>query len=161
MKLSTSLVIGALLFTACSGNGESHPLPVIDAATAASLQARAFQRACRDVVCAGAPIYAPATTPDDVRQSILALFTDEVEYLTDVEIEQRTTSEGRFADGATLIGVRGPGVTERRDVFGVNVSISKGHRDFHGRTYLFLWNGSEWADVSPDAVNVTVTSSVS
>lgn len=50
--------------------------------------------------------------------------------------------------------------TEQDNVTGVNVSISKGYRDFNGRTYLFLWTGTEWADASPDAVSVTVTSSV-
>jgi hypothetical protein len=96
-----------------------------------------------------------------VRRAVLAQYTDEVQYLSESEIAQRTSPEGRFADGATMIGVRGVLNTERDDVKGVNVWISKGHRDFNGRTYLFVWNGNEWADTSPDAVGVTVTSSVS
>lgn len=161
MRFITVLMIVAFLFVACSDSDESRPVPEVDAATAAALQARAFQRACLDVICAGAPIYAPGTTPDAVRRAILAQYTDEVQYLSESELEQRTTPEGRFIDGATLIGVRGPVTIERTDVLGVNVSISKGNRDFNGRTYLFLWNGTEWADTSPSAVNVTVTSSVS
>ncbi len=117
-------------------------------------------RACRDVICAGAPIYAPDSTPDSVRMALLQ-YTDEVQYLTQPQIEQRYSPEGRFEDGATFIGVESVQSTERADVQGVNVSISRGRYDFVGRTYLFQWDGGVWVDASPDAVDVTVTSSVS
>ena len=161
MRAITALLVVAFLLAACSTNDDSRPAPAVDESTAAALQARAFQRACQDVICAGAPIYAPDSTPDAVRQAIFAQYTDEVQYLSESEIERRTSPEGRFADGATFIGVESVHSTGRDDVKGVNVSISEGYRDFNGRTYLFVWNGSEWADTSPDAVSVTVTSSVS
>jgi hypothetical protein len=94
-------------------------------------------------------------------RAIVAQFTDEVQYLNESEIAQRTSPEGRFFDGATLNSVDSVQSTERVDVKRVDVGISKGHLDFNGRTYLFLWSGDRWGDTSPDAVNVTVTSSVS
>lgn len=162
MRMTLVVLIVVLLVTAgCSSSSDSDPPPTIDAATEVELQVRAFMRACQDVICAGAPIYAPDTTPNSVRQAILERYTDETVYLDEVETERRTSSEGRFVDGGTLIGVEGVHSTEQDDVVGVNVSISKGYRDFNGRTYLFAWTGTEWVDASPDAVSVTVTSSVS
>jgi len=155
------LVVVSLCLAGCSANDDSEPVPDVDASAAVELQARAFQRACQDVICAGAPIYAPDSTPEAVREAIVAQFTDEVQYLNELEIEKRTSSEGRFSNGATMITVESVQSTGRDDVKSVNVAISKGYGDFNGRTYLFLWNGSKWVDTSPDAVNVTVTSSVS
>lgn len=154
-------VVASLLGVGCSSSDDSQPAPNVDASMAAELQARAFQRACQDVICAGAPIYAPDSTPQAVRSAIVAQFTDEVQYLSESEIEQRTSPDGRFSEGATLISVDTVESTGRADVKSVNVGISKGYRDFNGRTYLFLWSGDQWSDTSPDAVNVTVTSSVS
>ena len=96
-----------------------------------------------------------------VRQAIANQFTGEVQYLSDSELEQRTDSNGRLSDGATMISVESVRSTERDDTVGVNVGISKGYRDFTGRTYLFVWENNQWVDTSPDAVNVNVTSSVS
>ena len=150
----------SLLIAACSSNTAVAPIPSLDSSTSAELQARAFMRACRDVICAGAPIYAPDSTPDSVRMALLQ-YTDEVQYLTQPQIEQRYSPEGRFEDGATFIDVESVQSTERTDVQGVNVSTSRGRYDFVGRTYLFQWDGGVWVDASPDAVDVTVTSSVS
>lgn len=161
MRASVGLLVATLLVAGCSTTDESRPVPDVEASTAVELQSRAFQRACQDVLCAGAPIYAPGSTPEPVRNAIVAQFTDEVEYLNDSEIEERTSSEGRFFDGATLISVESVRSTAREDVKGVDVGVSRGYRDFNGRTYLFLWSGGQWVDTSPDAVNVTVTSSVS
>ena len=155
------LAVASLLVVGCSTSDESQPAPNVDASTAAELQARAFERACQDVICAGAPIYALDSTPQPVRAAIVAQFTDEVQYLSEPEIEERTSPDGRFSDGATLIRVDTVESTGRADVKSVNVGISKGYRDINGRTYLFLWRGGQWVDTSPDAVNVTVTSSVS
>ena len=155
------LVVVSLLVVGCSNGDESRSAPDVDAPTEAELQARAFQRACQDVICTGAPIYAPDSTPQVVRAAIVAQFTDEVQYLSGSEIGQRTSPEGRFFDGATLIRVDSVQSTVRADVKSVDVGISKGELDFNGRTYLFLWSGDRWGDTSPDAVNVTVTSSVS
>ncbi len=159
---TTLVVLIAVLLIAvgCSSSDESDPAPTIDAATGVDLQVRAFMRACQDVICSGAPIYAPDSTTAELRQAILETYTDEVEYLSESEMEKRTNSDGRFADGATLVAVESVRGTERDDVKAVNVGISRGFRDFNGRSYLFVWNGTEWADASADAVNVTVTSSV-
>ena len=149
----------ALFFAACSPGAGAAPVP--DETVSAQLQARAFMRACQDVICSGAPIYAPDSTPDAVRDAILDLYTDEVQYLTDSQVEERTNADGRFADGGILIST-GPGHgTESGDVVAVDVGLSRGFREYVGRTYLFVWDGTEWADTSPDAVDVTVTSSVS
>ena len=155
------LIVALASVTGCSPTDDAQPVPAIDESTAVELQVRAIQRACQDVICSGAPIYAPDSTPDAVRKAILETYTDEVEYLSESEMEKRTNSDGRFADGATLIVVESVGSTERDAVKAVHVGISKGFRDFNGRTYLFVWNGTEWADASADAVNVTATSSVS
>ena len=124
------LVVALLLVAGCSTNGDSEAAPDVDALTTAQLQARAFQRACLDVICAGAPIYAPDLTPETVREAIVAQFTDEVQYLKESEIEQLTLPDGRFSDGATLISVESVQSTGRDDVKSVNVAISKGYRDF-------------------------------
>ncbi len=155
MVLSMSLFVAA-----CTSGDSTRSIPSIDAPTSAEIEARAFMRACRDVICAGAPIFAPDSTSDSVRQAIIQ-FTDEVEYLSRSQVEEMYSSEGRFEDGATLIGVGRVVGTEREDVRGVNVSVSRGFNDSVRRTYLFLWDGKEWVDTSPDAVDVTVTSSVS
>ena len=156
-----ALIVASLIVVGCSSSHDSEPAPTVDAATEAELQVRAFMRACQDVICAGAPIFGHDATPDLIRQAIRERYTDEVEYLDEAEIEQRTSPNGRFEDGGTLIGVEGVHSTEQDNVMGVNVSISRGYRDFNGRTYLFIWTGTEWADASTDAVSVTVTSSVS
>ena len=75
------LVVALLLVAGCSTNGDSEAAPDVDALTTAQLQARAFQRACLDVICADAPIYAPDSTPETVREAIVAQFTDEVQYV--------------------------------------------------------------------------------
>lgn len=155
------LVVVSLLVVGCSKGDVSESAPDVDASMEAELLARAFQRACQDAMCTGAPIYAPDSTPQAVRAAIVAQFTDEVQYLSESEIAQRTLPEGRFFDGATLISVDSVQSTERADVKSVDVGISKGQLDFNGRTYLFLWSGDRWGDTSPDAVNVTVTSAVS
>jgi hypothetical protein len=159
-SMITVLVVASLLGVGCSAGGGADA-PEIDAATAAQLQARAFQRACMDVICPGAPIYAPESTSEAIRQAIVTQFTDEVQYLSDAELEPRTGRDGRFSDGATMITVERARSTGRDDVAGVDVAISKGFRDFTARTYLFLWKNNQWVDTSPDAVDVTVTSSVS
>ena len=156
MVLSMSLFVAA-----CTSTDSTGSIPSIDASTSAEIEARAFMRACRDVICAGAPIFAPDSTSDSVRQAIIIQFTDEVEYLSRSQVEEMYSSEGRFEDGATLIGVGRVVGTEREDVRGVNVSVSRGFNDSVRRTYLFLWDGKEWVDTSSDAVDVTVTSSVS
>jgi hypothetical protein len=161
MRAVVGLLVVVLLVAGCSNGDTPESAPDVDASTEAELQARAFQRACQEVICAGAPIYAPDSTPEAIRLAIVAQFTDEVQYLSELEIEQRTSPEGRFSDGATLISVDSVQSTGRADVKSVNVGISRGYRDFNGRTYLFLWSGSRWTNTSPDAVNVTVTSSVS
>ncbi len=135
-------------------------MPEIDDGTRAELAARAFTRACMDVICAGAPIYAPDSTPDAVREEILA-FTDEVEYLDEDQTEQKADANGRFPDGAVMIRVRTVHGTERDGVVAVDVGLSRGPHDFVGRTYLFVWDGAQWNDTSADAVDVTTTSAVS
>jgi hypothetical protein len=161
MKSVVAVLVAVVLFgSGCSQDSDATP-PRIDDTTAAQLQARAFQRACIDVICAGAPIYARDSTSDAVRDAIAAQFTDEVQYLSDSQLEQRTDTDGRFPDGATLISVESVRSTSRADVKRVDVGISKGYRDYNGRTYLFVWKDDEWTDTSPDAVDVTVTSSVS
>lgn len=155
------LVAVSLAAAGCSSSNDAEPAPTVDSVTEADLQARAFMRACQDAHCAGAPIYAPDTTSDPVRQAIVEQHTDEVLYLSQSEIEARYSSGGRFNDGATMFDAQSVHRTERDDVRRVDVWISRGQFDFLGRTYLFLWDGTQWVDTTPDAVNVTVTSSVS
>jgi hypothetical protein len=162
MKALVATVLAVtLLAVACTTGASSDSVPEIDDGTRAELAARAFTRACMDVICAGAPIYAPDSTPDAVRDAILDLYTDEVQYLTDSQVEERTNADGRFADGGILISTGPVHGTESGDVVAVDVGLSRGFREYVGRTYLFVWDGTEWADTSPDAVDVTVTSSVS
>ena len=157
-----ALVVAILLIgSACTSVGSGDPVPEMTPELSAQIQARAFARACRDVICAGAPIYAPASTSPAVREAILEQFGTEVEYLEQSQFDELYGSDGRFANGATMIRVDTVDATRRNDVVGVDVGISRGQYDFVGRTYLFLWNGTAWIDTSPDAVDVTVTSSVS
>ena len=158
----TALVVAALLVVAaCTTAGSGEPVPELTPELSVQLQARAFMRACQDAACAGAPILAPDSTPPAVRQAIIELFTDEVEYLTDSQRDERFDTNGQHSSGATMIDVVGVAATERGDVIGVDVWIGRGPFDFVGRTYLFLWNGTQWIDTSSDAVDVTVTTSVS
>jgi len=104
------IVVILLVGSACTITGSGKPVPEMTQELSAQLQARAFARACRDVICAGAPILAPDSTA-------LAVSVD--------------------------------------------VLISRGQYDFVGRTYLFVWDGTQCLDTSPDTVDVTVTTSVS
>ena len=164
-----ALIVAILLVgSACSlaGSREAHPdsrepPPEMTPELSAQLQARAFMRACQDVACADVPILAPDSTPPSVRDAIVELFTDEVEYLTDSQLEERYDASGKYPDGAVWLNVAVVDTTERSDVVGVDVWISLGRFDFVGRTYLFLWDGTQWVDTSPDTVDVTVTTSVS
>jgi hypothetical protein len=159
MKAVALLVIGVAM-TACTSSGSTEPAPSVDEATATELQARAIMRACADVVCAGAPIYAPESTSEQLRAELLR-HTDEVRYLSATEVESATSSNGRLADGATMFEAERPHDTEKANVVGVDVWITNGFHDATRRTYLFAWDGTEWADTTPDASGVTVTSSVS
>lgn len=160
-RVAVLVVVVLLVSSACVSTGSSEPAPAMTPGLSAQLQAGAFARACRDVICAGAPIYAPASTSPAVREAILEQFGNEVEYVEQSQLDRLYTSNDRFANGATMIGVGTVDATRRSDVVGVDVWISRGQYDFVGRTYLFLWNGAQWVDTSPDAVDVTVTSSVS
>lgn len=158
----TALVVAILLVgSACTSAGSGEPAPAVTPELAAQLQARAFMRACQESACAGAPILAPDSTPPSVREAIVAQFTDEVEYLTDSQNEARYDANDRYPDGAVWLNVDLVETTERNDVVGVDVWISRERFDVIGRTYLFLWDGSQWVDTSPDSVDVTVTTSVS
>jgi hypothetical protein len=159
MKAVALLVIGVAV-TACTLNGSSEPAPSVDEATATELQARAFMRACSDVVCAGAPIYAPESASEQLRAELLK-HTDEIRYVSATEVESATSSSGRFDDGATMFEAGSPHDTANADVVGVDVWITKGFQDATRRTYLFAWDGTEWIDATSDASGVTVTSSVS
>jgi hypothetical protein len=159
MKAVTLLVIGVAV-TACTLSGSSEPARSLDETTATALQARAIMRACTDVVCAGAPIYAPESTSEQLRAELLK-HTDEVRHVSATEVESATSSSGRFDDGATMFEAGSPHDTAKADVVGVDVWITKGFQDATRRTYLFAWDGTEWIDTTSDASGVTVTSSVS
>ncbi len=160
-RVAALIVVIFLVGSACTSTGSLEPVPVMTPELSAQLQARAFALACRDVICAGDPILAPDSTPPAVREAIVEQFTDEVEYVTESQLEERYTSNDRYSDGATMFSVTDVDTTKRNDVLEVDVWISRGRFEFVGRTYLFLWDGTQWVDTSPDAVDVTVTTSVS
>jgi hypothetical protein len=126
----------------------------------ATVRATAFSVACLEVLCPGAPILAPDTLPEDVREAIRTGFSDEVEYVSEASLEARTGVDGRFVDGAILLS---PGMPYQPDgdVVAVDVKHQQGFRDFVGRTYLFERDGDGWVSVSADSVGITATSSVS
>lgn len=158
---SVALVLVLLLaVSACTGTDSSGPVPVVTREVQAQLQARAFLRACQDVICAGSRTLAPDSTSPAVREAI-SLHTDEVEYLEVPGLDAFYTSDGLFLDGAVMLDAGPTHSTERADVIGVDVWISRGLYEFTRRTYLFRWDGTVWVDTSPDAVDVTVTTSVS
>ena len=145
----------ALLVGACSDSASDLTLEDI-----AAVRATAFAVACLEVLCPGAPILAPDTLPDDVREAIRTGFSDEVEYVSEASLEARMGDDGGFSDGAILIS---PGEPYRPNgsVVAVDVGLQKGYRDYVGRTYLFERDGDRWTAVSPESVNITVTSAVS
>ncbi len=163
-RFGAIIVAILLIASACTSADSGEPAPAMTPQLSAQLRARAFMRACQDVACSGAPILAPDSTPSSVREAIVELFTDEVEYLSDSQLEERYPSSNRYSqypDGATWFNVTALDATRRIDVVGVDVWISRGQFDVVGQTYLFLWDGTRWLDTSPDAVDVTVTTSVS
>lgn len=155
MRFWLVAVVVALLVGACSD-----PASELTPEDIATVRATAFAVACLEVLCPGAPILAPDTLPDDVREAIRSGFSDEVEYVSEASLEARTGEDGRFIDGAILIS---PGDPYRPDgkVVAVDVGLQKGYRDYVGRTYLFEHDGNGWTPVSPDSVSITVTSAVS
>ena len=160
-RITALVVVILLIGSACAPTGSRQPAPVMTPELSAQLRARAFMRACQDVACAGAPILAPDSTPPSVREAIVEQFTDEVEYLSDSQLEERYDANGTYPDGAVWLNVNLVDTTERSDVISVDVWISRARFDFVGRTYLFLWDGIQWVDTSPETVDVTVTTSVS
>lgn len=163
-RLSSALLLLALVFalSGCLGPGNIPAVaPPPTGQVAEDLQVRAFQRACLEVICAGSPIYAPLDTPPSLRTNIEESFSDEVEYIGLSTAEERTSADGRFKDGATMIDTGEVDRTGRADVVGVDVSILRGFSDVSTRTYLFLWDGTGWVDTSPNDTGVTVTTSVS
>lgn len=155
MRFWIGAIVVAILACACSESTSE-----LTAADVATLRATAFAVACPEVLCPGGPIMAPDTLPDDVREAIRTGFSDEVEYVSVASLEARTGDEGRFVDGAILIL---PGEPYRPDgsAVAVDVGLQKGYREFVGRTYLFERAGDRWVAVSPDSVDITVTSAVS
>lgn len=143
-----ALIMALMVVVGSSSRNGSDPGPALDAATAADLQARVFTRACQDEICVGAQVHARDTTSDSVCRVILERYTDETEYLDEAEIEQRTSPEGRFVDGGTLVGIEDVHRTEQDNVIGVNTSISKRYRDGTGPTHLFGWNATGWVETS-------------
>ncbi len=160
-RITALVVVILLVGSACASTGSGVPVPEMTPELSTQLQARAFMRACQESACAGAPILAPDSTPPAVREAIVERFTDEVEYVSESQLEQLYDSTGRYRDGSIMLSVTPVATTERGDVVGVDVWISQGQFEFIGRTYLFLWDGSQWVDTAPDTVDVTVTTSVS
>jgi hypothetical protein len=160
MLMRAAIALMMALTAACTAGPSDGTAPDVGESHAAELQARAIWRACNEVICAGAPIYAPDSTPELTRTALLQ-FTDEIQYLSGEEVEAATSPDNRFGDGATMFEAGVPHDMERAAVVGVDVWISKGFQDAVRRTYLFAWDGEGWADTTPDASGVTVTSSVS
>ena len=152
------LLLIVLVVVGCSGTAAA---PTLTEEDAVELQARAFRRACTDVICAGLPIYAPAGMPAPLRTALLS-FTTEIRYLTPEQVEALTNpDDALFEDRGTLFDVERPDVTSDPEVIGVDVFIVRGFDSVVGRTYLFEWDGVSWQDATPDGTGVTVTSSVS
>ena len=155
MRIWVLAAVLGLLACACSeSTSELSPEDI------ATVRAAAFSVACLEVLCPGAPILAPDTLPDDVRDAIQTGFSDEVDYVSEASLEARTGADGRFVDGAILLS---PGMPYQPDgdVVAVDVGLQKGFRDFAGRTYLFETDADRWISVSADSVGITVASSVS
>lgn len=154
-------MVGLPLILVLVGCRSTPAAPALTEADAVELQARAFRRACADVICAGLPIYAPADTPAPLRNALLS-FTDEISYLSPDQIEALTDpDDALFEDRGTLFDVEQPWVASNPGVVGVDVFIVRGFDNVVGRTYLFEWDGISWQDATPDGTGVTVTSSVS
>ena len=150
-------LVAALVVMVCACSESTSELAQDDIAT---VRAAAFSVACLEVLCPGAPILAPDTLPGEVREAIRTDFSDEIEYVTEQSLKDRTGDDGRFVDGAILISPGEP-YQSTDSVVAVDVALQKGYRDYVGRTYLFQRDGDRWIAVSPDSVGISVTSSVS
>lgn len=162
MGAMTRRVVGLLLVVLVLVGCRSTPAPPgLTEGDAVGLQARAFRRACADVICAGLPIYAPADLSAPFRAALRS-FTDEISCLTPDQIETLTDpDDALFKDCGTLFDADRPWVASNPAVVGVDVFIVRGFNNVVGRTYLFEWDGVSWQDATPDRAGVTVTSSVS
>ena len=150
-------LVAALVVMVCACSESTSELAQDDIAT---VRAAAFSVACLEVLCPGAPILAPDTLPGDVREAIRTDFSDEIEYVTEQSLKDRTGDDGRFVDGAILISPGEP-CQATDSVVAVDVALQERYRDYVGRTYLFQRDGDRWIAVSPDSVGISVTSSVS
>jgi hypothetical protein len=152
------LFLIVLVLVGCRSTPAAPPLTEADAV---EFQARAFRRACADVICAGLPINAPADTPAPLRAALRS-FTKEISYLTPDQLVALSDSDSAlFEDRGTLFDVDRPWVASDPGVVAVDVFIVRGFDNVVGRTYLFEWDGVSWQDATPDGTGVTVTSSVS
>jgi hypothetical protein len=155
--MRTRALVLAIGVIACSCSGSTSELTEEDTAT---VRAMAFSVACYEVLCPGAPILAPDTLPEDVREAIQIGFSDEVEYVSEESLEARTGGDGRFVDGAILISPGEP-YQPNGSVVAVDVGLQKGYLDYVGRAYLFERDGDRLIAVAPDSVGITVTTAVS
>lgn len=161
------LVIVALLLTGCAAVGvepeapaTAGDVPVLDQDS--ELRARAVLRAAADVGWSGTPLMLPIGTPSDLREAIDEAYTDELQLVSRADLQALSTQdEFRFDNGGVFFDPSRAEPTERAGVIAIDVTIQRGLRDFHVKTYLFRWSGSAYEDATQEDTGVTVTTSVS
>jgi len=137
--------------TATTAPTATTTVPMPTGQQAVDLQARAIARARPGPrLC-----MAEEGTPAELRVA-LAPFYDEILY---VEIDDQFAPSVGW-DHCTLVSATpvrrlGPGV------IGVDVWVLRGFLNGIGETYLFRWDGTAWADTTPEETGVTVTTAVS
>lgn len=107
------------------------------------------------------PVCVSVDTSPQLRDAITAIFPVEVEYYTtsdDLKVGGDDPSNPSYR--CTVLWPREVR-TYRPGVIGVDVWVSESDFDLLAQTYLFRWDGSQWAETTPDETGVTVTTTVS
>ena len=166
MKSWAPLVV-AIALAACSRTSEPAPEP--NAHVSAALSAQAVEDACSNACQTYELVYVrdelaklggPALEmPEETRSAIADLF-DGIQFGLGQTIDDLFDDDFLFAGGDGILISVGPVEELAEGVLGIDIGLATGIEDYHGETYLFQWDGTDWIPATPEDTGVTVTSSV-
>lgn len=132
----------------------------LDAQTAAHLQARAIEAACSDAPCGNRPVLVARDSSQELRDALATAIPNEVRHFASLFSDALLGPDGLYLDGATAVVPSAPYELGENAV-AVDVWTHTGRLHGLGKTHLFLWDGTAWAETAADEVGVTLTTSVS
>ncbi|MEX0796466.1 MAG: hypothetical protein WD274_07215 [Acidimicrobiia bacterium] len=165
---SWALLVVVIALVGCSTTSEPAPEP--DAQVSAALSAQAVERACSNACQTYEIVYvrdelvniggSAGEMPMKTRSAIADLF-DGIQFARGQALDDLFGDDALFAGGEGILISVGPVEELAEGVVGIDVGLATARYGYHGETYLFQWDGSNWSPATPQDTGVTVTSSVS